>query len=83
MRGGMHGGVCRGVRGGYECKKVIQGAQREYAEGCAEGLSAKRSFKVCGGGMRRGARRGCAEGLSAKRSFKVRRGGAWRGAWRV
>ena len=52
----------------------MQKGHSRCAEGCAEGMSAKRSFKVHGGGAQRGARTGCVEGLSAKRSFKVHRG---------
>ena len=67
-----------GVRGGYECKMVIQGARREYAEGCAEGLSAKRSFKVRGG-VRGGYE--CKKVIQG--AWRDARRGVQRGAWRV
>ena len=48
------------------------------AEGCAEGLSVKRSFKVRGG-VRREVRGGVRRGSECKKVIQ----GAQRGAWRV
>ena len=48
-----------------------------------EGLSAKRSFKVRGGGARRGAWRGCTEGVRRGSECKKVIQGVLRGAQRV
>ena len=78
-------GVCRGVHGGSECKKVIarRGAWRGCMEGCTEGV---RGGSECKNVI---ARRGCAEGLSAKGhcmegcTERYAEGVCGGGAWRV